>query len=274
MKKLLLYFVLLAAIGQSRAQINCNMYKWVGDSACYRGCQVYDFANQTYQGSRASQMLYDSVMAICPGFDMAYMEKAVPYLKRGDFVTWRYWMDQAVALNPAEHLGYRGWCRYQFLRDYKGALEDLNALEKLKPLNMGYSVNGDYHLKIAQALCYKGLGDNTKAIDIIEQQLARNNYEPGYYDYLHLVVLYLETGKPAAAVPLLEKQLQLSASFAETHYYLAKAWYLLDIEPKKREKELQEALILYQNGRHRKDPYTNPDDRIYLEDIKNAMVEW
>lgn len=256
-----------------QAQINCNIYKWSGDSSCYRACQVYDFANHTAQGSRASQVLYDSVIALCPSFDMAYMEKAVPYLKRGDFITWRIWIDKAVALNPKEHLGYRGWCRYQFLRDYKGALKDLEALEKIKQPNIGYSVNGDYHLMIAKALCYKGLGEKEKAIQIIEAQLAQPDYSPGYYDYLHLAVLKLETGNPQEAIPVLEKQHTLSATFAETHYYLAMAYHHLQDRPQML-KNLAEAQKLYEEGRHRSDPYDNPTDRIYREDIERALKEW
>ncbi len=270
-QSLLLFFFL--QILPIQAQINCNLYKWSGDSSCYRACQLYDFANHTSQGSRASQVLYDSVIAICPNFDMAYMEKAVPYLKRGDFVTWRIWMDKAVALNPKEHLGYRGWCRYQFLRDYSGALADLEQLEKIKPGNIGYSVNGDYHLLIAKALCYKGLGQKEKAIQILEKQLATPDYEPGYYDYLHLAVLKIEMGKPQEAIPILEKQLTLSAAFAETHYYLALAYKHLQQRSPMRE-NLVLAQQLYQAGRHRSDPYTNPDDRIYQEDLEKALAEW
>lgn len=271
--RLLLLFCFLQTLS-ANAQINCNTYKWAGDSSCYRACQLFETANHTArQGSRFSQILYDSVIAICPNFDMAYMEKAVPYLKRGDFVTWRIWMDKAVKINPKEHLGYRGWCRYQFLRDYTGALADLEQLEKLKPGDIGYSVNGDYHLSIAKALCYKGLGQKDKAIQIIETQLAKPGYEPGYYDYLHLAVLKLETGKPQEAIPILEKQMALSAGFAETHYYLAMAYKHLQMRPQMRE-NLVLAQQLYQAGRHRTDPYTHPDDRIYQEDLEKALAEW
>jgi tetratricopeptide (TPR) repeat protein len=263
----------LLQILPTQAQINCNVYKWSGDTACLRACKLYETANHNLQGSRFSQMLYDTVIAVCPTFDMAYMEKAVPYLKRGDFVTWRVWIDQAVQLDPKEHLGYRAWCRYQFLRDYKGALEDLEALEKIKQPNIGYSVNGDYHLIIAKALCYKGLGQKEKAIQIIETQLASPDYAPGYYDYLHLAVLKLQTGKPQEAVPVLEKQLQLSASFAETYYYLAMAYHHLQDRSKMLE-NLAQAKKLYEEGRHRSDPYDNPEDRIYREDIERALSEW
>lgn len=267
-------FIFLLQSFDAVAQINCNVYKWAGDSACYKACQLYASANTTRQGSRISQIIYDSVMAVCPSFDMAYMEKAVPYLKRGDFVTWRTWIDKAVALNPKEHLGYRGWCRYQFLRDYKGALEDLEELEKIKHPNIGYSVNGDYHLMIAKALCYKGLGQKEKAIQTIETQLARPDYEPGFYDYLHLSVLKIEMGKPAEAIAILEKQLALSAHFAETHYYLALAYKQIGDHRPQMLENLAKAQKLYQEGRHRTDPYTNPDDRIYREDINKALAEW
>lgn len=273
MRTLFLLLFLLSQAFYAQSQINCNIYKWSGDTACFQACKIYDTANHTRQGSRFSQMLYDSVIAICPNFDMAYMEKAVPYLKRGDFVTWRIWIDKAVALNPKEHLGYRGWCRYQFLRDYTGALEDLEKLEKLKPENIGYSVNGDYHLKIAKALCYKGLGKKDAAIQIIENQLKTPGYEPGYYDYLHLAVLKIETGHSDEAIPILEKQLALSASFAETYYYLALAYKQFDQRPLMLE-NLQQAKKHYEQGRHRKDAYDNPMDRIYREDIEKALTEW
>ncbi len=269
---LLVLFLLFTL--QIKAQINCNVYKWSGDSACYRACQIYDNANHTRQGSRFSQMLYDSVISICPSFDMAYMEKAVPYLKRGDFVTWRLWIDKAVALNPKEHLGYRGWCRYQFLRDYAGALADLEQLEKIKQPDIGYSINGAYHLMIAKALCYKGLGQKEKAIQTIEKQLIVPDYTPGYYDYLHLAVLKIETGNPEAAISVLEKQLAMSAGFAETYYYLALAYKQIGEHRPQMLESLAQAQKLYQEGRHLTDPYDNPDDRIYREDFEKALAEW
>ena len=269
---LLLFFILQTP--DTQAQINCNIYKWAGDTTCYRACQLYENASHTRQGSRISQIMYDSVIAVCPSFDMAYMEKAVPYLKRGDFATWRIWIDKAVALNPKEHLGYRGWCRYQFLRDYTGALADLEQLEKIKQPDIGYSVNGDYHLMIAKALCYKGLGQKEKAIQTIETQLAVPGYDPGYYDYLHLAVLKIETGNPQAAIPVLEKQVTLSAGFAETYYYLALAYKQIGGHRPEMLENLAQAQKLYQDARHRTDPYDNPDDRIYREGIERALAEW
>lgn len=255
----------------ARSQPNCNLYKWSGDTVCYRACQYYAERLNYAQGSRESQMTFDSVIALCPAFDVAYMEKAVPYLKRGDFVTWRIWIDKAVALNPKEHLGYRGWCRYQFLRDYAGALQDLDKLAALKTGNLGYSVNGDYHLNIARALCYKGLEKKERAVQIIETQLADSTYSPGLYDYLHLGVLYLEQGEWLTALQALEKQVTVCPNLAENDYYLAKAHRHLG-HPDLVRQHLLRAQELYQAGRHRSDPYDHPMDRIYAVDIERALA--
>ena len=123
----------------------------------------------------------------------------------------------------------------------------------IKQPNIGYSANGDYQLVIAKALCYKGLGQKEKAIQVIETQLATPGHDPGYYDYLHLAVLKIEIGKPQEAIPLLEKQKELSAGFAETYYYLALAYKHLDQRPKMQE-NLTLAQKFYQEGRHRTDP--------------------
>jgi tetratricopeptide (TPR) repeat protein len=268
-------FILIFALWCAKisAQPNCNVYKWNGDSICYQACKIYTERLHYPQGSMLSQVVFDTVIAVCPTFHVAYMEKAVPYLKRGDFATWRILIDKAVELSPQDHLGYRGWCRYQFLRDYKGALQDLNALTNIKPGNIGYSVNGDYHLNIAKALCHKGLGNKEEAIALIKKQLSDTTYSPGNYDYLHLGVLYLELRQTQLALKTLEKQVSICPNLAENEYYLAQI-YRLTGEREKMLFHLGQAQKLYQDGRHRTDPYDNPMDRIYASDIEQAIKEW
>jgi tetratricopeptide (TPR) repeat protein len=268
----LVFIFSLSCLGLA-AQPNCNIYKWNGDSICYQACKIYTERLNYPQGSMLSQMVFDTVLAVCPTFHVAYMGKAVPYLKRGDFATWRILMDKAVELSPKDHLGYRGWCRYQFLRDYNGALQDLNELSKIKTGNIGYSVNGDYQLNIAKALCYKGLGNREKAIELIRKQLADTSYSPGNYDYLHLGVLYIELRQTQLALTTIEKQIKVCPNLAENEYYLAQIYRLMG-EREKMFQHLTKAQILYQDGRHRTDPYDNPMDRIYASDIEQALKEW
>ena len=55
-------------------------------------------------------------LEICPSYHPAYRAKSTAYLKTGDFITWKKLMDKAVELSPEDHLDYRGWCRFQFLK--------------------------------------------------------------------------------------------------------------------------------------------------------------
>lgn len=249
----------------SFAQQNCNIYKWDNNMPCYEACELYSKGSGG-QGSRSSQIKYDKVMELCPTYDDAYWAKAIPYLKRGDFISWGTMIDKAVELNPTKHLGYRGWCKYQFLRDYDSAIADLEKLESMVNYDIGYCQNGDYHLTVAKALCYKGKGNSEKAIQIIEKHLENTDIFVGLFDYLHLGVLYLEKKEYKKVIELLQFQIERNEELAENYYYLALAHKGLKDYPAYKE-NISKALKLYQNNAGRSDPYTEPMDKIYLETI-------
>ncbi|MFM7859656.1 MAG: tetratricopeptide repeat protein [Flammeovirgaceae bacterium] len=249
---------------------NCNVYKMDNNLPCYEAC-VLATEGGGVQGSRTSQENFDQAIAQCPALDYAYMEKSVPYLKRGDFITWKKHIDKAVELNPTLHLGYRGWCRYQFLRDYSGAIRDFEQLEKLLPLEIGYSQNGDYHLTIAKALCYKGLGKKQKAVEIIETQLNKKGYSPGLYEYLHLGVLKMELGDLDDAIRWLNKSISTNDYFAEAYFYLAEV-HKAKKSPKLQEENLIKAKQYYKKEYRRKDPYVHPMDQIFLTNIETQLT--
>lgn len=250
-------------------QPNCNVFKFENNEHCYEACMIASEAS-IYQGSKESQVQFDSAIALCPGFDYAYMEKSIPYLKRGDFITWKKLIDKAVELNPSAHLGYRGWCRYQFLRDYKGAIRDFEELESLIGHEIGYSQNGDYHLNIAKALCYKALGMKQRAINIIEDQLSTKDYLPMPYDYLHLGVLKLDVGDADGAIAILKKQIAYNDYLAETYYYLALASKRL-CNKGDFEEYISKAKTFYIKRHKITDPYTHPMDKIFLADIEKEV---
>ena len=260
----ILLFFPMYAFGQP----NCNVYKMKGDSMCYHGCLA---ANVDFpQGSRQSQLQFDKAIELCPTLDYAYAEKAVPYLKRGDFVTWRKLIDKAVELNPLGHLGYRGWCGFQFARDYKGAIEDIERLSSLTRFDIGYGANSDYQLNVARALCYKALGRKQQAIQIIEKQLSQKDYSPMTYDYLHLGVLKLETGDDAGAIVYLKKSIAYNDYLAENYYYLALV-YKRQRKMTDFKEQMEKAKTYYLKGYKRFDPYTSPIDKIYLSDIEREL---
>ena len=266
--KLVLIVSLLIPI-LSKSQPNCNAFLYYGDSLRYKACKVAEKREGYYQFSKEYQTALDEAIAIDPGFAYAYEAKSTAYLKSGDFVTWIQLMDKAVALNPKEHLSYRGWCRYQFFKDYEGAIRDIERLDSLSKYDIGHSVNAHYHLHVARALCYKALGQKEKAIDIIEKQLALSDYDPGLFDYIHLGVLYLEIENYAKAETSLLKQQEIN-DLAENRYYLG-LLYKITNQKAKAQKELEKAKVKYQKESWLFDPYTEPMDKIYMEDIDIAL---
>lgn len=247
---------------------NCEVFK--ADAACYEACREAMMAIRYPQGSYKSQRHFDQSLELCPDFAYSYMEKAVPFLKRGLFIEWKAMIDKAVELAPTEYLGYRGWCRLQFLRDYEGAIKDIERLKSLVSYDIGYCQTGDYHLDIVLALCYKHLGDYEKARQLFLEHTSAENYSEGYFDFYHFGVLEFETGHYEKALEYWDRQIEISDYLAETYYFKALAYKALN-QPKEYTTNLEKALNYYQAGNIRMDTYTEPMDKIYLLDIQEEM---
>src|SRR5882757_3971394 len=140
----------------SRAQTNCSLFR---DSSHIRACRLYNATDSMSQGSRRCQQYLDSAIRICPDYAEAWHEISVPYLKRGDYRNWRKYLDKAVELKPLAYIAVRGWCRFKFLRDYEGALHDLQRADTLSHFQPGQSGDGNYNLYIVMALCEREMGD-------------------------------------------------------------------------------------------------------------------
>lgn len=162
--------------------------------------------------------------------------------------------------------------QYQFVRNYEGAIFDFELLASINKNDIGYSQNGDYHLNVVKALCYKGIGQKEKAITIIENQLNTKDYSPLIYDYLHLGVLKMEVGDTLSAIESLQQSILQNDYLAEPYYYLGliyKSQNMMEDFVKSMEK----AREYYLKGYKQFDPYTNPMDKIYLSDIEGALMD-
>ena len=266
-----LYFIVLCClVSKLSAQDNCYAFYLAGDSCRYRACEFLQKAPRHFQLTCKFQLLRHKAIDICPEYSDIYRAKSVAYLNTGDFLGWKKLIDTAVAINPVEPLGYRGWCRFQFFRDYQGAIDDLEALAAMVDYDIGPCQNGFYHLNVAKALCYKMLGQRAEAIQIIETHLKDDKQYPGVYDYLHLGVLYYETGNNEAALKAFEQQETIRGALAESLYH--KADLLEKLGQKEAQKEaLKKALSLYQDGICMFDPYGHQVDKIYLSDIQEKL---
>jgi tetratricopeptide (TPR) repeat protein len=249
------------------SQPNCNAYLYKGDTLQYKACIEAEKTEKLYQFQREFQEILDNAIKICPNFAYAYREKSTAYLKSGDFLTWKKLIDKAVELDYGSNLGYRAWCRYQFFRDYKGAINDIEKLESLVNYNIGYSVDGDYHLKIAKAICYSAINQKQKAIKIFLEQINTKDYSAGLYDYYQLGVTYYEINDFQNALKSFEKQSEIN-EFADNAYYKCKVYKTLKNDADYRKyKEI--ALKLYLENKKLFDFYTQHSNSINYETIVN-----
>lgn len=253
------------------AQPNCNYFLHVGDSLKYEACKESENAQGFYQFSKEFQMVMDNALEIDSTYSYAYRAKSVAYLKSGDFLEWKRLIDLAVKYDPIGNLGYRASCRHQFFNDYGGAIVDIEKLSKMTHEDIGHSANGVYHLEVVRALCYRGLGNNDKAIEIIENQLASDDYLVGIYDYIHLGVLYLEAGEFEKAKSNFENQQDYN-DLAENHFYMAK---VLKAQSKMADAkiELENTITLYEKGYVMHDSYVYPADKIYWSMIEKEKED-
>lgn len=250
-----LLFVVVTALAQDDRNLSdCEKAKKISEEAA------------KYQGFDLSQQLFDRAIELCPTYDYAYSEKSVPYLKRGEFIEWKRLIDKAVEVNPKNNLGDRGWCKFQFLRDYQGAIDDIESLDSLVSYDVGYSMDGSYHLNVVKALSYKMLGEKEKAIQIIEDKLNDKDQFVGIYDYLHLGVLYLELGGYSKALECFDQQIKENDYLAETYYYKAVCYKKLSNEIKFAE-NIEKAKQFYIKGYSLFQPYTELLDKVYYQDI-------
>lgn len=270
MRVLLLFAILIYSL-VTNAQTNCSVYK---DEAHQTACELYTRAIQCSQGSRESQLLFIKSLNACPSFAPSLHEMSVPYLKRGDFYTWKLLIDQAVNSDPTGYLGDRGWCLFKFLRDYQNSFNDLNKLYKLTNGHPGYSGDGDYDLQIVMALCQREMGDNKKAIIIFNKCITEHeeNQVIGLFDYLHRGVTHLAVKNYQAAITDFNLEIKRYEKLADTYYYLGLA-YLKIHKGREALKYFKESQILFtKTGYHRSDPYCEEPDQIYLSDIEKQIV--
>lgn len=258
-------FISLALTSALTAQPNCEAFKYLGDEKRYKACKAAEKRAGHYQFSKEYQMALDEALEIDSTFAFAYRAKSTAYLKSGDFITWKKLIDKAVLYDPTGNLFYRASCRYQFFRDYAGTIADIELLDSLVDYDIGHSQNGDYHLHILRALSYKALGQKEKAIQIIRTQLQDSQHFPGVYDYLHLGVLFLETGAIESAIEALKKQADFN-DLAENRFYLALA-YKQQGNTTAYQEHLQFAREQYLAGFHMHDPYVSKMDEIFLSKI-------
>ncbi len=258
------------------SQVNCEALFEKG-TPCYEACvRVYEGTNPVKsrpQGSNESINGLDSALSLCPTFADLYYMRAIPYLKRGEFITWKKIIDKAVENDSIMYLGYRGGARFMFLRDYVGAIKDIEDLKRMGDWDIGTIYNGEYHLEVIRALSYRGIGDTLKAVSMLQSHI--DTYPvTGNYDYYHLGVMLYQLKKYDEAEKAFKKQLLVRDYYADTYYYLALICWEQE-ELQEYYSNLQKAILFYKEGKciRGRDSFMDYPDKIYLSQMEEKLFK-
>lgn len=245
---------------------------------CFVACDFeysadYYFIKQKpfFQGSVEEQLYLDKALAIDSLHVEALVEKSVSYNKRGQFATGMYYLNKGTALDPVEHLGYRGFVKLYMFRDYEGALSDFLRLDDLTPEFRDAPWGEDIYKVIG--IAYMGMNDYEKALEHINRSIDEITKDEGEdwiepRTFMYQGVCLMEMGKVDQAVLAFDKQIQYCNECSSGYYYKAKA--LIEMgsdEVKDIEYLLKTANTLAQKGLIESSPYFELPFQIYPSDI-------
>jgi tetratricopeptide (TPR) repeat protein len=222
------------------------------------------------QGSLFSQTLFNILKYQHPDYSDVYFEQSVAFNKYGYHHKGFELLDQAVELDPKMHLGYRGYMKLRFLRDFDGALADLNRLDTLTP-NFNDAPWGE-NIDFLRGECHYGNKDYLKAIECFERNVK--NQSEGWADiqsFVYLGMCEYEIGNYVKALTNLNKALYQSDKTTEAYFHLAKVYKAIDSLPKARESLIKARESL---AYKRDDSYNEYLNEIYLSDIQKLEKQY
>lgn len=189
-----------------------------------KACELSYAALEYRQGSKESQMTFDSAIAIGPNYAWAYYEKAVPYLKRGFLYKGLQILNEAVKLEPLNYLCYRASWSWGY-RNYDLCIQDLETYYAMPNAYMQFTPGGEMNMKIVLSLAYAKNNNFQQAIKTVEDYLETIQSEEylGYSDYHVLGLFYVHNKQYDKAIAAFEKQFPIMDNIADSYYYLGLA---------------------------------------------------
>ena len=182
----------------------------------------YEQQEESYNGSRQSQYFIDKSLKADPTYARAWMRKAEAHIEKGEFAKGFKYLNEAVELEPIEHLGYRGCAKLYYLHDMEGALKDLIELDSLTPNFTDAPWGRDIYYTMGVA--EKGRGDLLKALMYFTRSIYNTTREKGedWVDvkvFLYRGITLLEMDNPEMAIADFDKCIFYFDKFMEAHYY-------------------------------------------------------
>lgn len=228
------------------------------------------------QGSEMEIAYYDSIIALNPNYDNAWWEKSTWCIKKGDYINYFKYMNKAVELNPKVHIGWRGVVRLYYLRDYLGAINDLNTLIDFYPDQKDIAARGEPVLFLL-GKAYWQMKEYKIAVEYLDKYIEEETTTSGeeWVDvnaFLYKGICLEKQGKYIEAHKAFEKGIQYGRKFPEAYYHAGIALIALKQNQKACE-YFAKAKQYAENGYIKRDAYREVFGQLYYDDIVQVMQE-
>jgi tetratricopeptide (TPR) repeat protein len=165
--------------------------------------------------------LTDSALKYLPKDAYLWQQRSMPLIKQMKYELSLQYMDSAVKYNPSMYVGYRGFLKCIFQKDYKSALPDLLKSKAERP----EADEMDHPWSFWIGLCHLQLNQYEKAEAAFQDCVDHDNeVSNSWGHFLHpfyLGVAQLERKKYAEAQANFDLTLQRHKLFADVKYYKA-----------------------------------------------------
>ncbi|NNK89577.1 MAG: hypothetical protein HKO89_03135 [Saprospiraceae bacterium] len=227
-------------------------------------------AKRLERGSSQNMRLLEKAIRINPSNDLAHYELSIPYLHNGMYEKWNNHITQAVELNPQAWQGWRGYSKLFFLRDYGGALVDLDATDTLTVDKTDYAQN--MSVDYLRALCYLGLNNLEKSREYFMIYTEKEEASVGEKfvnenAFLYLAIIELMDEKPGTALEYLNRAVKFEEGLADMYFHKARALYKLNFVKEARE-SFEKAKALFDEGRYLRGYRYEAIEQIYESDFQ------
>ncbi|NNE14865.1 MAG: tetratricopeptide repeat protein [Saprospiraceae bacterium] len=226
-------------------------------------------ANLTERGSSKAMRILEKAVRLDPQNDQAWRELSLPYLHAGLYSEWSENMRMAIEINPENWQGWRAYDRLFYVRDYAGALFDLDATDTLTKNQVDYLQNTS--VDYLRGLCYLGLKDYNKSIEYFNIYIEDDKKKVGdkFVDetaFLYLGIVYLKEDKYQEAIQNLQRGILYEEGNADFHFHLARAYcFLGDLDEAR--KQLTIAKKKFEDRNAMRGFRYEAIEQIYLSDI-------
>jgi tetratricopeptide (TPR) repeat protein len=204
------------------------------------------------------QLYLDSLINIDSTIAQLWQHKAMALFKQGKYELGMPFLDKAVKFDSCDYIGYRGFMKCIFAKQYKSAIIDFTRAEKIIPNGMVM----DHSHKCYIAISYLMLNEFKKAEKILTKEY-KNNIGKGEIWVHHLDIFYLgisqyEQEKYDQAIKSFDLALKRDDKFSDAQFYKSKS--LL------RKGDTLQAINLFKKAKqNHKDGYGINEDNTFYE---------